>query len=41
MRLRSGAIEQKRTSYNNAISNQFAVGTYEEMIPIGRFGDQL
>lgn len=31
--LRSGAIEQKRTSYNNAVSNQFAVGTYEEMIP--------
>ena len=31
--LRSGAIEKKRTSYNNAISNQFVVGTYEEMIP--------
>ena len=31
--LRSGAIEQKRTSYTNATSNNFAVGTYEEMIP--------
>ncbi|MEC8090815.1 MAG: ketol-acid reductoisomerase [Bacteroidota bacterium] len=31
--LRAGAIEQKRTSYNNAISNDFPVGTYEDMIP--------
>ena len=31
--LRSGAIEQKRPSYTNASSNDFAVGTYEEMIP--------
>jgi ketol-acid reductoisomerase len=31
--LRDGAIEQKRTSYNNAVSNDFLVGTYEEMIP--------
>lgn len=31
--LRSGAIEQKRASYLNATSNNFAVGTYEEMIP--------
>lgn len=31
--LRAGAIEQKRTSYNNAVSNNFAVGTYEDMIP--------
>ena len=31
--LRAGAIEQKRTSYNNAISNNFTVGTYEDMIP--------
>lgn len=31
--LRAGAIEQKRTSYNNAVSNNFDVGTYEDMIP--------
>ncbi|MDA0779110.1 MAG: ketol-acid reductoisomerase [Bacteroidetes bacterium] len=31
--LRSGAIEQKRDSFVNASSNNFAVGTYEEMIP--------
>jgi len=31
--LRSGAIEQKRASYVNATSNNFDVGTYEEMIP--------
>ncbi len=31
--LRTGAIEQKRTSYNNAVSNDFPVGTYEDMIP--------
>jgi ketol-acid reductoisomerase len=31
--LRSGAIEQKRASYVNATTNNFAVGTYEEMIP--------
>ena len=31
--LRAGAIEQKRTSYNNAVSNDFTVGTYEDMIP--------
>jgi ketol-acid reductoisomerase len=31
--LRAGAIEQKRTSYNNAVSNDFLVGAYEDMIP--------
>ena len=31
--LRSGAIEQKRASFVNASLNNFAVGTYEEMIP--------
>ncbi len=31
--LRRGAIEQKRASYVNASSNNFPVGTYEEMIP--------
>ena len=31
--LRAGAIEQKRTSFNNAVSNDFPVGTYEDMIP--------
>ena len=31
--LRKGAIENKRASYQNAVSNDFAVGTYEEMIP--------
>lgn len=31
--LRSGAIEQKRASYQNATSNNFDVGSYEEMIP--------
>ena len=31
--LRAGAIDQKRTSYLNATSNNFNVGTYEEMIP--------
>jgi len=31
--LRAGAIEQKRVSYQNATSNNFAVGSYEEMIP--------
>ena len=31
--LRAGAIEQKRQSYLNATENNFAVGTYEEMIP--------
>ena len=31
--LRQAAIEQKRDSYNNAISNEFKVGTFEEMIP--------
>ena len=31
--LRAGAIDQKRTSYNNAVSNDFPVGTYENMIP--------
>ena len=31
--LRAGAIEQKRTSYNNAVSNNFPVGNYEDMIP--------
>ncbi|MEC7085309.1 MAG: ketol-acid reductoisomerase, partial [Bacteroidota bacterium] len=31
--LRAGAIEQKRTSFNNAVSNDFPVGTYQDMIP--------
>lgn len=31
--LRKGAIEQKRQSFVNASENNFAVGTYEEMIP--------
>ena len=31
--LRAGAIEQKRASYQNANSNNFSVGSYEEMIP--------
>ena len=31
--LRKGAIEQKRASYQNAVDNDFQVGTYEELIP--------
>ena len=31
--LRENAIEQKRTSYVNATSNNFEVGTFQEMIP--------
>lgn len=31
--LRDGAIKQQRASYINATSNNFAVGTYEQMIP--------
>ena len=31
--LRQAAIDQKRDSYNNAISNEFKVGTFEAMIP--------
>ena len=31
--LRQGAIDQKRTSFNNAVDNDFSVGSYEEMIP--------
>ena len=31
--LRLGAIEQKRSSYKNAVSHDFRVGTYEELIP--------
>ena len=31
--LRQGAIDNKRASYQNAVNNSFAVGTYEEMIP--------
>ena len=31
--LRQEAIENKRASYQNAVNNSFAVGTYEEMIP--------
>ena len=30
--LRQGAIDEKRTSYTNATSNNFKVGTYEELI---------
>ena len=31
--LRAGAIEQKRASYQNAISNNFDVGTYDALVP--------
>ncbi|MDA0985230.1 MAG: ketol-acid reductoisomerase [Bacteroidetes bacterium] len=31
--LRKEAIDQKRASYQNAMSNNFKVGTYEELIP--------
>ena len=31
--LRQGAINEKRTSYKNAISNKFKVGNYKELIP--------
>ncbi|ETN95673.1 ketol-acid reductoisomerase [Zhouia amylolytica] len=31
--LRESAIAEKRQSYKNAVDNNFAVGTYEEMIP--------
>ena len=31
--LRDGAIQEKRDSYQNATSNNFKVGNYEEMIP--------
>ena len=31
--LRQAAIDQKRQSYINATSNDFVVGTYEEMLP--------
>ena len=31
--LRQGAIDQKRTSFQNASDNNFAVGSYEDMIP--------
>jgi ketol-acid reductoisomerase len=31
--LRQGAIQQKRASYQNAVSHNFQVGTYEELIP--------
>ncbi len=31
--LREGAIKEKRQSYKNASENNFAVGTYKEMIP--------
>lgn len=31
--LRQGAIDNKRASYQNAVDNDFAVGTYKEMIP--------
>ena len=31
--LRQGAIDQKRTSYQNAIDNNFKVGNYESMVP--------
>ena len=31
--LRDGAIEQKRVSYQNAVSNNFNVGTYAVLIP--------
>jgi len=31
--LRQAAIDEKRTSYQNATSNDFVVGTYEELVP--------
>ena len=31
--LRQAAIDEKRASYKNATSNDFAVGTYEELVP--------
>ena len=31
--LRQGAIDQKRTSYRNAVDNNFKVGNYESMVP--------
>lgn len=31
--LREAAIKEQRQSYKNAVENNFAVGTYEEMIP--------
>ena len=31
--LRQSAIENNRTSHQNAVDNEFSVGTYEEMIP--------
>ena len=31
--LRASAITNKRQSYQNAVENQFSVGTYQEMIP--------
>ncbi|WP_029033456.1 ketol-acid reductoisomerase [Salinimicrobium terrae] len=31
--LREGAIKEKRQSYKNATENEFAVGTYHELIP--------
>ena len=31
--LRESSINNKRTSYNNAIENKFKVGTYQQMIP--------
>tara|TARA_B100000767_G_scaffold275757_2_gene315116 strand:+ start:3946 stop:5421 length:1476 start_codon:yes stop_codon:yes gene_type:complete len=31
--LRQGAIDQKRVSFNNAVDNDFSVGSYEEMVP--------
>ena len=31
--LRKRSIDQKRASYNNALSNNFIVGTYEDLIP--------
>ena len=34
--LRQAAIDQKRESYVNATSNNFNVGTYEELLPSAR-----
>ena len=31
--LRQSAIENNRTSFQNAVDNEFSAGTYEEMIP--------
>ena len=39
--LRDSAISEKRQSYKNAVENDFAVGTYKEMIPAADLGLQF